>query len=175
MHHSYFFKKCFIQRSLKKVVSDLTAWTSFRSAGTGWKLKLGGWVCSWLLFYFCRMTGIPACYLGSAQSKQVKDSIRGWVFAKLSGTLSCDIGVLEGQDVSLLHHHWNSWFWSSPGTWHSGYCLHSPRLSVWRATAILLCLLAGEMELIDSAVFWSIPDFSEVLDLYHQRNSPFLF
>lgn len=111
MHHSCFLKKCFTQRSLKKVVSDLTAWTSFRNAGTGWKLKLGEWVCSWLcFFYFCRMTGIPACYLGSAQSKEVKDSIRGWVLAKLSGTLGCDVVLL--------------------------------------------------------AVFWFIPDFSQVLDLY---------
>lgn len=52
MHHSCFFKRCFTQRSLKKVVSDLTAWTSFRNAGTGWKLKLGEWVCSWLCFLF---------------------------------------------------------------------------------------------------------------------------
>lgn len=97
MHHSCFFKKCFTQRSLKKVVSDLTAWTSFRNAGIGWKLKLGEVsLFMTLLFYLCRMTGIPACYLGSAQSKQVKDSIRGWVVAKLSGTLACDIGLLEG-------------------------------------------------------------------------------
>lgn len=166
MYHSCFFKRRFTQRSLRKVVSDLTAWTSFRNAGTAkaWRVSLFMTV----LFYFCRMTGIPACFLGSAQSKQVKDSIRGWVLAKLSAALGCDRGGGRMEGVGclpapsplkllVLAHPWNLAL---------GILFAFTQAECVGGYSRPPCLLAGEMGLVDSAVFWFIPDFSQVLDLY---------
>lgn len=166
MHHSCFFKRCFTQRSLKKVVSDLTAWTSFRNAGTGWKLKLGEWVCSWLCFLFLQNDRDSSLFpwfssveTGQGFRQRVSFSQAFWY----SGLWHRDAAEGSMSPCSITTETPGSGSALEPGTRdfagiHPGW--------EWEATATLLWLLAGEMGLIDSGVFWFIPGFSQVLDLY---------